>query len=995
MAMTSLPAVLDGWHAPPATAPPTEQSPYSVLLRLDLALLTTHFNSEWTATNQNQLLDYDKRILKRVLTATVKDPEARNGLGTDPKFWQDMATLFKAATPSLHDKCFAPKVNETSNEYDAASSKRIVLNHSKLQKDLPRIQDLVGIARNVLTIGQTAQNLAAEQGFGAVMFDLITLCIKITARGFTSEGSSQDEEKWQSVIDEFKKLLVKCLQFINNLTVQNERRKLMLWIELFDSTADGLLSIGEAEKDFSRDRTLPTSSGRDPSIPSSSALPATPGAQDTTSHGTNFTPGLITDPFQLYYGALRLDVQKEMEESGLPASEGDVLAECQRRWEESPDVLDPESTSSGQMNNARDMQGAHNPVRAPSNFDLKNASVEELRAVMARQTLVHNNSTTETDGSRTEVASLKTLDGTTAPGTPQGRPIDHPIVKAKNGDLHMPASSSTPTMAQAEEVDFRMVHTADYGLDILEQGKTELLKRLEPDTEKKRTQNIAENKGKAPAAPETPASEAPTATPTAPKDRTDAASEEGDSSEEEYDAIPGDNNRGLLTDVPLILGPTEVEVLPMIIQSAIVAPLDRNTPGYGTTPTEIAAIKNMHIVRCHLLLAQDNGRNLLRELLIFVAAWDLREDELYFKLMASILEAILLNGLMPFAYQAFQESKDIVSPAQSVIMKLLTGIFRSRQLAAVQNPNSTYPFKVEAHMVHFILTEFRKSIIPQTCALIFLQGKIRHGHAGPDDFPLNLWDMERMYEGIYQYLEMLAILTEHAVWKHMLTSWNLACELVSLVEELDAAIPRSTPASRQALDTYQAAVEQPSGEEPAGAARNLTPQTSIPPLHVADNYPMGPSEEEPSNFEWRNLKKLAVLVLSSLVWHNAAVKAQLGAPDSAGRPGRGIRALLNCCKHDDFNPYVREHAVMALRFALEECPENQEIVRALQPQDDKTAGDTPVMNDAQAGASHHSASHQSASASNEGLRTESGKKGVWEAKDGVEYKYMLGKQTPL
>jgi hypothetical protein len=65
----------------------------------------------------------------------------------------------------------------------------------------------------------------------------------------------------------------------------------------------------------------------------------------------------------------------------------------------------------------------------------------------------------------------------------------------------------------------------------------------------------------------------------------------------------------------------------------------------------------MHGVRCHLLLAQDNGRNLLRELLIFVAAWDLREEELYFKFMVKIMEAILANQLLPFAYHAFRESE--------------------------------------------------------------------------------------------------------------------------------------------------------------------------------------------------------------------------------------------------------------------------------------------------------------------------------------------------
>jgi hypothetical protein len=43
--------------------------------------------------------------------------------------------------------------------------------------------------------------------------------------------------------------------------------------------------------------------------------------------------------------------------------------------------------------------------------------------------------------------------------------------------------------------------------------------------------------------------------------------------------------------------------------------------------------------------------------LIFVAAWDLREEELYFKFMVKIMEAILANQLLPFAYHAFRESE--------------------------------------------------------------------------------------------------------------------------------------------------------------------------------------------------------------------------------------------------------------------------------------------------------------------------------------------------
>lgn len=83
------------------------------------------------------------------------------------------------------------------------------------------------------------------------------------------------------------------------------------------------------------------------------------------------------------------------------------------------------------------------------------------------------------------------------------------------------------------------------------------------------------------------------------------------------------------------------------------------------------------------------------------------------------------------------------------------------------------------------------------------------------------------------------------------------------------------------------------------------------------------AQDEPSEFEWRNLKKLAVLVLSSLVWKNRQVQDQI-------RPLGGIEAVLNCCSYDEHNPYIREHAIMCLRFLMEGNRENQDHIRALE-----------------------------------------------------------------
>jgi palmitoyltransferase len=485
----------------------------------------------------------------------------------------------------------------------------------------------------------------------------------------------------------------------------------------------------------------------------------------------------------------------------------------------------------------------------------------------------------------------------------------------------------------AGEIDFRVTYPPAFGAEILQSGKEDLLKRLEPD-------------------PDRPAAlTSDVASPTSPPP-------EDDDADDDYDDA-SDEGHGLLTDVPLILGPTEIEVLPMIIMAGIVEPTE-GQPGYHSDPTVFSSIRSMHSVRCHLLLAQDNGRNLLRELLIFVAAWDLREEELYFKFMVKIMEAILANGLLPFAYHAFRESeyvcfcpsknlahrrsrsKDIISPAQAVIMKLLTNIFRARQARtpskALIKPSPTPVDQGDAHMVNFLLTEFRRHIIPQTCALIFLQGQIRAGHAQPEDFPLNLWDMERMYEGVYQYLEFFAILTEHETWKTMLSNWEVANELVTLLKELDAAIPKGQisvpPLTTAARQPTPAPPAETDGPQPVAVERPYdTSNPNAPEGYMPSPRPyIDEAQDEPSEFEWRNLKKLAVLVLSSLVWKNRQVQDQI-------RPLGGIEAVLNCCSYDEHNPYIREHAIMCLRFLMEGNKENQDHIRALERfEKDKTSG---------------------------------------------------------
>jgi palmitoyltransferase len=223
--------------------------------------------------------------------------------------------------------------------------------------------------------------------------------------------------------------------------------------------------------------------------------------------------------------------------------------------------------------------------------------------------------------------------------------------------------------------------------------------------------------------------------------------------------------------------------------------------------------------------------------------------------------------------------------------------------------------------------------------LIYLQGQIKNGLASAEDFPLNLWDMERVYEGVYQFLEFFAVLTESSEWKQLLVEWEIVYDLVTLIKELDASIPKASlttqmpPPAKPSTSSVPRPTDEgtPTAiERPYYAVASAVDDPENPTVNGTDadlEEDGGPSPplgtEEPSDFEWRNLKKLIVLVLSSLVWKSPLVQNQI-------RKHGGVEVILGCTQYDAHNPYIKEHAVMCLKFLLENNRANQEVVESLE-----------------------------------------------------------------
>ena len=704
-----------------------------------------------------------------------------------------------------------------------------------------------------------------------------------------------------------KKLLITCLQFLYNFIQENEQRKLLLWLDLFASAklahqyAAGTLPAGMGRDNIA----ARLGDGKDHSVEEAKDTPR----QDSISAAI---PGPVDNP----------------------NGKSDATANAK-----------------GVIDKAGCREDKTQPLQSLDQLSI-DSEVKSARGIHCQ------------DGGKKESGERFSDAALSHEGSGDDESVAHRLEKAqpklsREGRSNDPSITDKPTTSQLgvaqtdREDEFGALKTPQSAAITLQTAKDQLMARLADNgtgVVNDEDQDLM----------------------TFPNGR-DPDGHGGPLSDDEAGyrspGEPGDQERGLLTDIPLVLGPQEIESLPMIIQI-----------GICTTRDTVVQDRDMQAMRCNILLAGESGRNLLRELLIFIAAWDLQDDEMYFKLMMQIMEAILENGLMPYAYQTFAEVKDIVSPAQSMVIKILTQIFRGKQgLPPTPGKSTCKPGKstwtpgnahagtsrrVDVYVVKYIFTIFRQCIIPETCALIYLQGEIKQKHAMPEDFPLNLWDMERVYEGVYQFLEFFAVLTESEEWKDLLVTWEIVSELVTLLRELEGSIPHAdpttTPLPQTTAEAQQAAKQQP--QQPAQSVDSITaqPSSSTAPPSVDSTTPVaverpfdvndvagipmptdGPmpapsplsqaesqdqdalDAADPSDFEWRNLKKLVILVLSSLVWKSRTVQDQI-------RQYGGVEMVVACCTYDGNNPYIREHAVMCLRFLLEGNEENKELVRQLE-----------------------------------------------------------------
>ncbi|EKD13949.1 uncharacterized protein L3040_005441 [Drepanopeziza brunnea f. sp. 'multigermtubi'] len=380
-------------------------------------------------------------------------------------------------------------------------------------------------------------------------------------------------------------------------------------------------------------------------------------------------------------------------------------------------------------------------------------------------------------------------------------------------------------------------------------------------------------------------------------DEIDERSIEGDNGEDDDDEEDDDESyaegplRGLLTEIPNILDTKQIEALHMTVKACIV-----DSMGSGLTP----AGENLQKTRCKMFLALDCGKNLLRELLVFIAVWEQTDQQFIFQITAQIIESFHHNALLPYAWNSLRILKDIVSPAQTVLLRLINYMFRARKDSPIYDDVKDY--QRDAKLIHFLYNYFRSRVVPDCLALIYAQAQIRQQKKHHSDFPVDLWDMERAKDGLSQYLDFISVIAEITEMRHLLIEWETVYELVALLKALEAGV------ARKSLD------ERPMPNQP--------PSQTQSPLH-----------DTPHKFPWSGIKIQILIILTALIAPTNARRNGPGNPTVQKQllDHEGIMPLLNCCVYDGHNEYLKERATLAIKFLMEGCKEAQDFVKELVP----------------------------------------------------------------
>ncbi|KAL3956315.1 hypothetical protein ACCO45_009161 [Purpureocillium lilacinum] len=807
-------------------------------------------------------------MISKTLEKTHTLRAAREALSRNVAIWIWLTRIFAAAIPSLTTRSVGPlsSLNDPDKGVSPQESTAlIVMNHASVKEDLGTLIKLMHIARNLLVNAEpeVPQDICAAVHFDQMVYQTIILCVNVTSKGYDGEILDEAQRlKLADITELYKKLLVTSLQQAHNWTAKHDRNKMSFWFDvLFDDDDGGYSGHDEGMGDGSGFRPEVAKQQVQHWLDRNSKMcdAARQLLKDYAQNQAHKPPGNLAPIRPLAWNWMPDD------SINVPADISDDAEKINPVWK--PDETDRFEQDRAYGRVSREIDTWWLRARDPNYEEwvvgMPSVEFAQSRTEQCKSNIVHRyaHSYRGDHSPPPEVAEEDLLDH------------DHCHCPDCHGCHHDDHEHEEEHDHDAQEHDVDCEHHHHH--------QHHHHHHHHHDHDHDHDHDYAH----------------------------DYVEDMMDDDEADDDVSYGEGPlTGLLTEVPNILDPKQIEALHMIVKSCIL-----DNAGSGLT----RAGENLQKTRCRMFLALDCGKSLLRELLVFIAVWDKDEQSLIFQVTTQIIEALHHSALIPYAWNSLRIPKDIISPAQTVLLRLVNHMFRARSTNSTsQEPkDNTRDIK----LVHFFFSFFRSRIVPECAALMHLQAQIREQNIDPAEFPVDSWDMERAKDGLTQYLDFLTTVAEMADTRAKLIEWEAVYDLITILSGLEAGVQKKAlielPKRATKTETSNPMVERPYST----ADESLSPSPPPPPL-----------QEPAHKFPWSGVKGQIFTIIATL----------LQPPAGQSSPGNsqvqmqmvnynGIVPLLNCCAYDDHNPYAKERVTICLKWLLDGCEAANNFFREL------------------------------------------------------------------
>ncbi|KJZ78609.1 hypothetical protein HIM_02000 [Hirsutella minnesotensis 3608] len=810
-------------------------------------------------------------MISKTLEKTHTLRAAREALSRNVAIWIWLTRIFAAAIPSLTTRSVGPLSSLDDPDKGVSpqeSTALIVMNHASIKEDLSTLIKLMHIARNLLVNAEpeVPQDICAAVHFDQMVYQTIILCVNVTSKGYDGEILDDAQRlKLTDVTELYKKLLVTALQQAHNWTAKHDRNKMSFWFDVLFDDEDGAFSGPE--------EGMGDGSGFRPEVAkmqvqhwldrnSKMCDTARRLLRDYTQNHADKPPGKIAPIRPLAWNWLPEDSVK------VPADVSDATDRINPVWK--PDETDKFEQDRAYGRVSREIDTWWLRARDPNYEDwvvsMPTVEFAQSRTEHCKNNLVHRYAHSyQGEASPPPEAVEEEFSDTEHCHCPECHECPHEE-QGQEDDQDQEATEHDADCEHHQHLHHRHHHHHHHDHE------------HEDDNDHDYTNEYVD----------------------------DLIDDDDADDDVSYGEGP---LTGLLTEVPNILDPKQIEALHMIVKSCIL-----DNAGSGLT----RAGENLQKTRCRMLLALDCGKSLLRELLVFIAVWDKDEQSLIFQVTTQIIEALHHSALIPYAWNSLRIPKDIVSPAQTVLLRLVNHMFRARTLNPA--PQEVKDNTRDIKLVHFFFSFFRSRIVPECAALMHLQAQIREQNCDPADFPVDSWDMERAKDGLVQYLDFLTTVAETTDTRAKLIEWEAVYDLITILSGLEAGVQKKAlielPKRSPKGDKTSPMVERPYSAD----NESLAPSPPPPP----------PMQEPAHKFPWSGVKGQIFTIIATLLQPPAGQSSPGNAQVQMQMVNyNGIVPLLNCCAYDDHNPYAKERVTICLKWLLDGCEAANNFFREL------------------------------------------------------------------